>query len=216
MRLSVKLVILLVLILELPDVVVLTLRPESYWLRFAIDVSLAFLLPLAVVQLLVKNRVIPYSQTGLLLPISPVSMHAGLALCLVSVIVTVYVVTPSLHTLFPESFFRQHVSRFPATEPLRIIYMTYAAARAAIVEEIVFRGVITSRIAMHSRARVKTVAISCLIFGAVHWHYGPGGVLEVALWAIIPTVWFLKRKTVWAPIIAHFAYNMWVFINYSA
>lgn len=216
MKDPVKLVVLLVLVLELPDVVTLMLSPESLWLGFAINISLAFLLPLVVVQVLVRRKIIPYSQTGLLLPISPVSMHAGLVLCLVSVVLTVYVIGPALWMLFPESFFKPYITNFPEAEPLRLLWMTYAAAGAAIVEEIVCRGIITSQIAMHSRSRVKTVAVSCLIFGALHWHYGPGGVLEVALWAVIPTVWFLKRKTVWAPIAAHFAYNMWVFVNYSA
>jgi len=79
---------------------------------------------------------------------------------------------------------------------------------ASIPEEIVYRGFIMGRLIAvfgeHSAGRCLSVIVQSLIFGAVHFQWGPGGVLMTTLMgAVWGTAYLLCGRNLWIMILTH-------------
>ncbi len=91
-----------------------------------------------------------------------------------------------------------------------LIPAAIGAAVSAVVEEILFRGIIF-RITERSLGTWMALAISALLFGAIHllnknanWYAGMAIVLEAGIFLATAYVW---SRSLWFVIGAHFAWN---------
>ncbi len=96
---------------------------------------------------------------------------------------------------------------FPGREPWHTFSIIYAALTAGVLEEVIYRGAITSLLRRHIRGFWALVAASSAVFAGIHWGEGPARLLYTFIWGILPTIWFLKRGNLWAPILAHTVYD---------
>jgi CAAX protease family protein len=79
---------------------------------------------------------------------------------------------------------------------------------AAFMEEMIFRGWLTARVAelwrFSSSGWIAAVIVSSVLFGAVHLYQGPSGVISTGLSGLVFGVVYLATgRNLWAPILAH-------------
>lgn len=82
---------------------------------------------------------------------------------------------------------------------------------AGILEEIIYRGIVMGQLEKSGLSSSRTVLLSCLIFGGIHWGGGPASVIATCLWAIIPSVWYVRTRDLYGPIICHILYDALLF-----
>jgi len=103
----------------------------------------------------------------------------------------------------------------PVAEELELILPTTGLERffwvilsitAGIVEEVVFRGYLITRLRMFGRAKswVLPVIIASVSFGSGHSYQGVGGFILLSVYGAMFAVLFIKTKSLWPVIIAHF------------
>lgn len=92
------------------------------------------------------------------------------------------------------------------------IDLTAGLALVAIVEELVFRGCMLSIIRCYTKSSLMIIATSSLAFGLIHWSLGLHAVLITALIGAVFMIAYLKTRSLWAIMLAHFAIN---FIDFS-
>lgn len=81
---------------------------------------------------------------------------------------------------------------------------------ASIPEEVIYRGFLMGRLSDlfgHSiRGASMTVLVQALVFGAVHFQWGPGGMLMTVMMGIVwGTAYLLCGRNLWTVILAHSA-----------
>ena len=84
---------------------------------------------------------------------------------------------------------------FPSREPWLTLSIIYAALTAGVLEEVIYRGAITSLLRRHIKGFWPLVAASSAVFAGIHWGEGPARLLYTFIWGILPTIWYLKRAT---------------------
>lgn len=208
MKQSLHIIALLIWPLYFNDLYLIPIGNDWLGLLWALDVVFFFLIPAATLLWLFRTKRVLPSAIGLTAPFRFLSVVAGLALCYVLLVVVHGMLLPRVNSL-PGRLFMGY--GFPPAQPLRLGLMLYAALSAGILEEIVYRGVVTTELEKHIRSPVAVVCLSCLVFAGIHWGEGPGKVLSTFVWAIIPTIWFLKRRTLWGPMVCHALYDFLVF-----
>ena len=77
---------------------------------------------------------------------------------------------------------------------------------AGIVEETVFRGYLITRLRMFGRSNswILPIIIASVSFGTGHSYQGVGGFILLSVYGAMFSVLFIKTKTLWPVIIAHF------------
>jgi len=211
MNQSFKTVLLLVWTYYLNDIYLIVVNSSQLGLLWTLDVIFYFLIPTATLVWLFKTGRISLQELGLDKRPKLFSVMCGLVLCIV-----LYV---TLEIFFSSSFENLtlalgHLStgyNFPETQPMRGILVVYASITSGVLEEIIFRGVITTRLQKYIHSRSWVVMLSCLIFAGIHWSEGPAQLIKTFVWALLPTIWFLKRKDLWGLILCHSLYNFRVF-----
>ena len=95
---------------------------------------------------------------------------------------------------------------FPAypNQFLRWFDLTLGLALTAVSEEIVFRGALLT-VLCRRFSRFNSGLISMIIFSTMHWGAGPQTVLNAFIWAILPTFFALRYRSIYPLILAHFA-----------
>ncbi|SYZ72713.1 putative Abortive infection protein [Candidatus Zixiibacteriota bacterium] len=93
----------------------------------------------------------------------------------------------------------------PKTGAERIIW-AFLAATAAICEESAFRGYLITRIKILSglKSWVIPIILSSLAFGSGHAYQGVGGFILISIYGSMFALLFLKTKSLWPVVIAHF------------
>lgn len=81
---------------------------------------------------------------------------------------------------------------------------------AAIPEEIIYRGFLIGRLSgifgRHTGGAIVTVLVQALIFGAIHFQWGVGGmILTVMMGLVWGAAYLLCRRNLWIVILAHSA-----------
>ena len=208
MKKSVAIIALLVWPLYLNDLYLMALDNTRIGLLWALDVVFFLLIPTTTLVCLVRADRISLREIGFAKPPQPISIIAGIALCGILVVLDQWTLFPLLNQLPGRLFIGYD---FPASQPLRILTMIYAALTAGLLEEIVYRGVVTTELKKHVRSPAGVVLLSCLIFAGIHWSEGPGKSISTSFWAIIPTIWVLKRRSLWGPIVCHALYDFLIF-----
>jgi membrane protease YdiL (CAAX protease family) len=86
------------------------------------------------------------------------------------------------------------------------LVVMFAVLLGPLVEELVFRGyVLTMFLGRNSRARA--VLWSALIFTSVHLVIGPGTLVYIAFWSLIPAFLYLRHKSLYPAILFHVLNN---------
>lgn len=55
------------------------------------------------------------------------------------------------------------------------------------------------------------VALTSLLFGAIHWSFGYHHIISTALWAIVPMLSLIRTRSLWPALISHFTTNLVAF-----
>lgn len=121
-------------------------------------------------------------------------------------IVDLMVVLPRLGISAPEQV-RQGILARPLW--FRILVVT----RAAVAEEIVFRGYAIERLEYLTRSRVAALLISSIAFGVAHLRgWGAVQIIPTAIAGLIFGVLYLVRRNLPANVVAHFFTDAWGFL----
>lgn len=78
-------------------------------------------------------------------------------------------------------------------------------------EEAIFRFYLFNLLLLRGVSPAMTVALSTLIFGAIHWSYGAGAVLFATLAGFVLSMVFISVRNLIAPIITHAAFDAFYF-----
>lgn len=195
--------------LYLNDIYLIALNNSRLGLLWMLDILFFLLIPSATLFWLYRNRKISLQGIGLANRPTAVTIMAGVLLCAGLVILIQWNLRPFLNALLPWHLYAGY--DFPHSQPLRSITILYAALTAGILEEIVYRGIVTTELQKHIHSKVMVVVLSCVIFAGIHWSEGPATLIYIGTWAIIPTIWFLKQKNLWGPITCHILYDLLIF-----
>jgi membrane protease YdiL (CAAX protease family) len=93
----------------------------------------------------------------------------------------------------------------PKTTAERIIWV-FLSLTAGICEEAAFRGYLLTRIRIFGRMKnwIAPVFIASLAFGSGHAYQGVGGFILISSYGAMFALLFIKTKTLWPCVIAHF------------
>jgi membrane protease YdiL (CAAX protease family) len=121
-------------------------------------------------------------------------------------VVDLFVVLPRLGISAPEQV-RQGILARPLWFRLLVV------ARAAVAEEIVFRGYAIERLEYLTRSRAAAVVISSVAFGLAHARgWGAVQIVPTAIAGLIFGVLYLQRRNLPANVVAHFFTDAWGFL----
>lgn len=97
----------------------------------------------------------------------------------------------------------------PETIGEKIVW-TILCITAGIFEETAFRGYLITRIRIFGRMKgwFVPVAIASLAFGSGHIYQGLGGFILITIYGAMFSILFLKTKSLWPCVIAHFLQDM--------
>ena len=129
-------------------------------------------------------------------------------------IVIVFVVAQIVFPIFVGAFIElppADLSRYDSLYhnlPAVILIGLMLPITAAIPEEVIYRGFLMDRLTRifgeNLPGLILTVAVQSLIFGAVHFQWGVGGIITTALMGVIwGTSYLLVGRNLWIVILAH-------------
>lgn len=97
---------------------------------------------------------------------------------------------------------------FPETFEEKIIWVLLCVT-AGVCEEAAFRGYLLTRIRIFGKVKswILPVFIASLAFGSGHSYQGVGGFIMISIYGAMFAILFLKTKTLWPGVIAHFIQN---------
>ncbi|MGH6992934.1 MAG: lysostaphin resistance A-like protein [Caulobacteraceae bacterium] len=142
----------------------------------------------------------PSSSLGLRRPTwKSVAIAIAAAIVMLAITLVCYsVVFPALRLAVPAGA-QQSILRLPFAERLEIV------VRAAVCEEIIYRGYTISRVASLTGSRVLAVIASIAAFSAAHLSYwGPAQLIPVAIIGLVLALLWLWRRDLPCNMIAHF------------
>jgi CAAX protease family protein len=92
--------------------------------------------------------------------------------------------------------------------PILIVSLTAVFIGSSFGEELIYRGFLITRLTRllgnNKRATIIAVVISSMIFGLIHYTWGPMGIVQTAfMGAALATAWLKFRKNLWVVILAH-------------
>lgn len=94
-----------------------------------------------------------------------------------------------------------------------VIQLFYAVITAPLTEETLFRGFAIGHLRARGWLLLPACGLPLTVFALVHWPgFGAGGVLFIALWAVLPTVLYLLRGNLAAPALMHAMNNLLAYI----
>lgn len=93
----------------------------------------------------------------------------------------------------------------PKTGTERVFWILLSLT-AGICEEVAFRGYLITRIRIMGKTKswILPVIIASIIFGSGHTYQGLGGFILLSIYGAMFAMFFIKTKTLWPCIIAHF------------
>lgn len=104
--------------------------------------------------------------------------------------------------------------------PLALMLLVVLPLTASIPEEMIYRGFLMDRLSKifgkGTSGTVLTVGVQALIFGAVHFQWGVGGILITAIMGLIwGTAFILSGRNLWIVILAHsFGHIVFIILLY--
>ncbi len=208
---SIKIVLLLIWTYYLNDLYLIVIDSGHLGLLWSLDGIFYFLIPTLTLLWLFKIKVLSVSELGLDVPPKLNSLVGGLLLCVFLYITLEIIFSPFFERLEQACGHLSTGYEFPASQPMKGLLVIYASATSGVLEEVIFRGIVITQLRKHIDSTLWVVLASCLIFAGIHWSEGPAQLLKTFIWALLPTVWFLKRKELWGLMLCHALYNFRVF-----
>lgn len=97
----------------------------------------------------------------------------------------------------------------PETTNEKIVW-TILCLTAGVFEETAFRGYLITRIRIFGRMKnwILPVTVASLAFGSGHIYQGLGGFILITIYGVMFSILFLKTKSLWPCVIAHFLQDM--------
>ena len=179
-------------------------------LLWILDIIFYTIIPILTIIYLYKKNKITMLHIPLNAPFKITYLFLALLLCIFMYIIDYSIIGLILNDIFPTNLFQGYA--FPSNERLRLITIIYASLSAGIIEELIFRGIIVTELNKHIKNTVILVIFSSLIFSLIHWGQGFGKLIEVFIFSMIPTLWFIKTKQLWGNMIFHTSYNFLIYI----
>jgi membrane protease YdiL (CAAX protease family) len=95
-----------------------------------------------------------------------------------------------------------------------ILALTFSTVLVApIAEELFFRVLWVGGLAPRI-GRWLAGGVSIAAFAAIHYSYfGPGGVIFIAVWSIVPVILFFRFGDISAPLMMHMLNNAWAYLG---
>ena len=207
--------ILLILILCLPfylnDIFYMYLVNGSMVNFLIIDLILFVLIPLTTIYIYFKKQIFTLEEIGLTKNNILKNIIYGFVLFLILLTLINYFVGPAVYSI---SSIQNHSKILLPHFGNNLFIVLYLSITSSIIEETVFRGIVTSKLKNITSNIFLLVFVSCLLFSLIHWGEGIPKVLITFFWAIIPTIWIIKYKNLSPLIFCHFFYNFFVFSGF--
>lgn len=194
------------------DIYLIFIQSSNLKLLWSLDIVFFTFIPVVTIIYLYKKKYLSSEEIPFSVPIKLKHILLGFILCLTMYIVDYSFFGLLLRNSLPGGLFTGYP--FPSDEPYRIITILYASISAGIIEEVIFRGIVITRLSKHIQSTFYLVIISCLFFALIHWGQGVGKVVDVFIFSIIPTLWFIKTRQLWGNIVYHTSYNLLIFSQY--
>ncbi|MEJ5362214.1 MAG: CPBP family intramembrane glutamic endopeptidase [Spirochaetota bacterium] len=97
----------------------------------------------------------------------------------------------------------------PQWQPVYVfLYVLYLSITAGIYEEIIYRGIAIHQLKTFTSNTFLLVAVSTLLFVAIHWSMGPGTWIEAGLWGALWAYLYIRTHSLLPIMIAHFLYDV--------
>lgn len=191
------------------DLVTIFLDGRSVDLFWSLDFLFVVVLPLTAWW---YTKKMGYLEVRWSLSPSLGKVIAGVVLCGILLGMVHYGCSNVFADLWPDSFPYPFV--FPAEPLKRWLVILYASASTGIVEEVIFRGIVISELLALTGRRSTAVVASIGLFAGAHWCQGPATMASVAVWAVLPAIWYLRTKDMVCPIVCHTIYDFLLFSDF--
>jgi membrane protease YdiL (CAAX protease family) len=183
------------------SVSVATYRQPLLWLQ---DGTVFVLIPGYFLIWALKKQLLDWESLGLgakpLLGDFVYSLVLALQLFLISKFIRVV-----LLQFFPSwELFLWFSYDFPEGFPWKLLMILYACLSAAVVEELVFRGLLIPWLQSRGCSGWLSVVIAALLFAGIHWCQGPVQLVGTLAFGLVTGICFLTTRRLWPLILAHF------------
>ncbi len=101
------------------------------------------------------------------------------------------------------AFARERTEFFEAISDIPLGWVFPIAIFVGIYEEIVFRGLVLTRLRALFSTNRGPVLLSSLIFGALHFTQGPTGMCQTFVVGLILSILAIRTRSIWPAILAH-------------
>lgn len=110
------------------------------------------------------------------------------------------------------------LTRYPEpTGPVLAVFDdTVGCLLTGIAEEAIFRFYLINVLVVRGLSVPAAVAVSSVLFGAIHWSYGGGNVAYAALFGVVAAWVFLATRSLAAPVLMHTALDTYFFAGGDA
>lgn len=110
-------------------------------------------------------------------------------------------------------WFAESNSHLKVTGSLDIfLVIASAIVIAPITEEIIFRGYLFNMFIHNGKKQHPAALFSILIFTSVHIFFGPGLMIYIIFWSVIPIFLMLKFKSIYPSILFHVVNNLLAYL----
>lgn len=104
-----------------------------------------------------------------------------------------------------------HFPSYP-NEYWRWFDLTFGIFLTALSEEVVFRGALLTTLRQRF-SKLGAGFISITIFAGIHWGSGLNSMINAFVWAILPTFFVLRYRSIYPVLIAHFVTDFVAFYS---
>jgi membrane protease YdiL (CAAX protease family) len=91
-------------------------------------------------------------------------------------------------------------------DPVGRVLWVAVSFTAGFCEEVAFRGYLMTRLRLllGTKSWIVPTAISAVVFGSCHAYQGPAGFIVITVYGLMFSLLFIRTRTLWPLIIAHF------------
>jgi len=87
-----------------------------------------------------------------------------------------------------------------------------AVVLAPVVEELFFRGYLLTSLLEKMRSKALAVCASSLVFTSIHAFIGPGMMVYIFLWSLIPSYLYLRTGSLYPAVLMHAFNNAFAYV----
>jgi len=187
--------------------------PGIFWIA---DVVTHVVIPAVMLIILMKYCRITPADYGLAAPHNGLGEMLGLVVFATGLYWISYKPVAAFfgHLLLSEPSPLTYVDVIPEQPLAKMAVALYFSSSAAVFEEIMYRGLpllYATRVLPRTRVAVSYTFVSAILFGLAHWENGVHEVIGTATLGVVACAMYLKTRTLWPLIGAHFLIDMMSF-----